>query len=203
MSDNIPSTNLKVIEVQELLDKVPSSGTREHKELERACVIASMHIESLCNGTVFIQRAFTEDYTGGTSGRLGGSKRIYLRHSPIVSVTSITDDASTTISSTDYTVDAQQGVLEHDGLWPVPDGRWTIIYTAGLFEDTDDVSWDVKEWARIVALRTKMFKGDNVNATTLSGRAGSRSVSRGGGGGLEPLSHHEKAMLAKYQRRTV
>lgn len=202
MSDNVPAVNVKVIEVQELSDKIPTQGTREHLELERACVIASLAIESMCGSTVFIQRAFTEDYTAGNNGRLGGSKRLYLNHLPIVSVTSITDDDSNTVAGTEYTIIANDGVLEHDTYWPSPVGRWTVVYTAGHFADTDDVDWDVKEWARVVALRNKSFKGDPLQTTSLSNRTGSRSVSRPAPG-MASRTEFESLMLAKYRRRGV
>lgn len=201
MSDNVPSVNVKVIEVGELLDKIPSQGTRDHKELERQCVIASLAIESLCGGTKFIRRTFTEDYDTHDAVRI-----LYLNAQPIVSVTSITDDDSNTIASTEYTIvnpgNGAASYLEHDTYWPAPVGRWTVVYTAGIWEDTDDVDWDVKEWARLVALRANNNRGDSVTATTLSGRAGSRSVSRPAMG-VSVWSEIEKATLAKYRRRGV
>ena len=161
-----------------------------------------MAIETLCGKTKFIQRTFTEDYSGGHNGRLGGARRIYLDAVPIVSVTSITDDDSNTIASTEYTIVAKEGYLEHDSYWPVPVGRWTIVYIAGLWEDTDDVDWDVKEWARVTALRNKGFRGDMVQAGSLSGRAGSRSVTRAVGA-MVGRSEFEAGMIAKYRRRSA
>lgn len=178
MSDNVPTVNVKVIEVDELKRQLGSIGTREDMDLETLCVIASLSIENICNGTKFIQRTFTEDYTAGTNGRLGGAKKIYLRSLPVVSVTSITDDDGNTVDSDDYTVIAKDGVLEHDWLWPAPIGRWTIVYTAGVWEDTDDVDWAVKKAAQLEAARIRAQKGEPVVSTSLSGRAGSRSTTK-------------------------
>lgn len=202
MTDNIEIPNIKVIEVQELADKIPTQGTREHMELERACHIASLTIEMLCGGTKFVRRTLTEDYSAGNNGRLGGAKRIYLNALPIVSVTSITDDDASTVAGTEYTIVSKEGYLEHRTYWPVPVGRWTIVYVAGHFTDTDTVDWDVKEWARVVALKNKNFKGDYLQATSLSNRAGSRSVSRGAPGAAS-RTEFETAMIGKYRRRGV
>jgi hypothetical protein len=202
MSDNIPATSVRVIEAQELREKIPSLGSADDKELGRACEIASMAIETLCGKTKFIQRTFSEDYSGGHNGRLGGARRIYLNALPIVSVTSITDDDANTVASTEYVIVDKEGYLEHDTYWPVPVGRWTIVYVAGYWTKPSDVDWDVKEWARVVALRNKGFKGDSIQSTSLSGRAGSRSVSRSQAG-VASRTELESSMIAKYRRRSV
>jgi hypothetical protein len=90
-------------------------------------------------GNAIVQRSFTEDYTAGQGPRIGGASRIHLKHYPIVSVTSITDDESNTVASTDYIILADEGYLEHDWRWPAPVGRWTIVYTAGRYATTKAV----------------------------------------------------------------
>lgn len=202
MSNNVPTVNVKVIGVGELKERIPTSGTGTDKQLERACTIASLALETLCEPTKFVQRVFTEDYAAGANGRLGGVKRLYLHALPIVSVTSITDDDANTVASTEYTIIADEGILEHDTYWPAPVGRWTIVYTAGHWEDTDDVDYDVKEAAMAIVLRNRNFKGDNVQSTSLSGRAGSRSVTRGAAGAAA-RGEIENMVIAKYRRRGV
>src|SRR5262245_4037692 len=111
----------RVIDVHELIDKAPAQGSADQRELDRACIIASLAIEAMCGGTKFVQRSFTEDI-------LGKGDRLYLSATPIVSVTSITDDEGNTVSSTDYTIiPDKDGYLEHKHLWPFPVGRWTVI----------------------------------------------------------------------------
>lgn len=114
------------------------SGTDDDELIADLINDASDEIEKACN-TVFIRRTVTEDYSGGISkSELGGAKRIYLKKSPVNSVTSITDDDSDTVSSDDYTIVAPN-ILEHDTEWPIPDGRWTIIYDAGRYTAITDV----------------------------------------------------------------
>jgi len=202
MANNV-SDDIAVITTQELKDKLGITGSAEDLELRRATAIATYALEAKCNGTVFVRRSFTEDYGGGqVPGRRGGAKRIHLHHAPIVSVTSITDDDSNTVASTDYTIVSEQGYLEHDSIWPSPVGRWTIIYTAGVFADTDDVSWNIKDVARGLAVRIYKDKGDAVKSRSRSGRAGSASVTY-----LDPgrLTTTEMEILAAegYIRRWV
>lgn len=99
---------------------------------------ATFAIENYVQNAV-VQRTFTEDYTAGVGARLGGARRIYLKRYPIQSVTSITDDESNTVVAADYIVVADEGYLEHDWLWPVPVGRWSIVYVAGRYATTKDV----------------------------------------------------------------
>ncbi len=99
---------------------------------------ATFAIEAYVQNAV-VQRAFTEDYTAGNGLRIGGARRIYLKRYPIVSVASITDDESNTVSSDDYIIVADEGYLEHDWRWPAPVGRWTVVYTAGRYTTTKTV----------------------------------------------------------------
>ena len=166
---------------------------------------ASLLLENFTKGTMFIQRTVTEDYSGGPSEfTRGGAKRLWLRHGPAVSITSITDDNSDTIASTEYTLvtEGSRSYLEHETTWPAPDGRWTVIYVAGHFASLSVVTWEVR---RACIMETaRLFKGDGVSgntATSLSGRAGSRSRKRSPSvvetAGLLPAT---RALLAQYIR---
>lgn len=104
----------------------------------------SLGIERFIENAIVI-RTFTEDYSGGAKAWIrGGSKRIKTEHYPITGVISITDDDGRTIPAADYRIIDDRGWLEHDGFWPTPEGRWEIIYTAGLAVDTDAVPADIK-----------------------------------------------------------
>lgn len=100
-----------------------------------------------------IIQTFTEDYSGGVKPWIrGGQKRMKLLHYPIQGVTSITDDDSNTVPAADYTIVAELGWLEHDATFPVPAGRWTVVYSAGLYADESAVPADVKLAACRVAI---------------------------------------------------
>ena len=121
---------VSVAEVKEYIEQI--SGTGMDALLERLINASSLKIKDALQGHLYIQETATEDYTGSNKpGKLGGARRLWLKKSPIVSVTSITDDDGTTIASSDYTIVAQEGYLEHDWYWPAPTYRWTIVYTAG------------------------------------------------------------------------
>ncbi len=154
------------------------SGTGEDALLEDIIEAASQLIENATRGTVYMQRTFTEDYSGGKeASSLGGAKRIYLDKGPIASVTSITDDDSNTISSADYTiVNAENfGYLEHDSSWPAPTGRWTIVYTAGQQTDRTALDARVQLACKLESFARYTRRKPGVGSKSVSGRAGSKS----------------------------
>lgn len=110
----------------------------------------SLEIEGLIH-TVLVKRAsIVEKHTGGPPHRRGGWKRLYLDRKPIVSVASIVDDDGNTVDSSEYTIIENEGVLEHEWQWPAPVGRWTVTYSAGLFDTTTDVTQDLKNACRML-----------------------------------------------------
>lgn len=116
-------------------------GTSEDENLARLITGITLELERRLR-TQFIQRAVTEYHEGG-------SKRIYLQRTPIVSVTSITDPAANTVAATDYVI-RQQRWLEHYGCFDhafTTSGQktdWIIVYNAGWFASTAAVTKDVK-----------------------------------------------------------
>lgn len=153
-------------------------GFAQDTLLSSLITAASLAIRQACNGTIYIQQSFTEDYDmGKRPGELGNARRVYLLHRPIVSVTSITDDDSSTISSDDYTVIAEQGVLEHDCWWPSPAGRWTVIYTAGKYADLTSVPENVKLACKLEINRLLLRRVPGQTSRNVSGRSGGKSVS--------------------------
>lgn len=154
------------------------SGTGEDALLEDINEASSQLIENATRGTVYMIRTFTEDYSGGIDGAIrGGAKRIYLRHGPISSVTSITDDDSTTVSSDDYTIvnGDSFGYLEHDSSWPAPTGRWTIVYSAGKQTDRTLLDARVQLACKLEAIARYERRKPGVGSKSVSGRAGSKS----------------------------
>lgn len=105
----------------------------------------SLSIASMCSPRRLIIADLTEDYSGGRrQGLRGGVKRMQLNSFPINSVVSITDDDSETVPAADYVIVGDMGWLEHDGVFPVPEGRWSVAYNAGLWADETEVPWNVK-----------------------------------------------------------
>lgn len=156
------------------------SGTGEDGLIESIVEASSQLIENATRGTVYVIRTLTEDYSGGIDGAIrGGAKRIYLRHGPIASITSITDDDSTTVSSDDYTIvnGDSFGYLEHDSSWPAPTGRWTIVYTAGKQSSANRASLDarVQLACKLESMARYERRKPGVSSKNISGRAGSKS----------------------------
>ncbi len=99
--------------------------------------------------TFFVQRQTSEDYE-----RPAGAE-LWLRRSPVVSVTSITDPAGNSVAATDYAVIKPRGLLRRPGGWPVPvdanghEAVWTVTYTAGRWADTAAVPANVRLGAKL------------------------------------------------------
>lgn len=117
----------------------------------------SLAIEKYCR-TLFIIRSTSQKWRrSDTSFRSAGfsdyafKRGIWLNNYPVVSITSIVDQATTpnSITSTFYTLHPDIGFLQ---LWinPVPldansnESYWTITYTAGRFVATANVDANLK-----------------------------------------------------------
>ncbi len=155
------------------------SGSLQDTKYERLINSASNRIEKALNGHWYRRDTATEDHSGAnTPSRLGGARRLWLRHSPIVSVTSITDDDTSTIASGDYTIVSVPGYLEHDFYWPAPTGRWTVIYTAGDATAIEGVKDHAKVACCIETLALLRAKNPGALNVALSSRSGSKSMNR-------------------------
>lgn len=86
-----------------------------------------------------------------TEKHFGGKKRIYLKKYPYVSDIAIIDGKGNTVPSADYVIIAEEGILQHVGLWPTAQeadgkiGRWSITFKAGLVANTASVQGDIKD----------------------------------------------------------
>lgn len=192
-----------LITVEEAKGFADISGIGGDPLIESAINAASIALESAMNGTVFVEQTFTEDYSGGINGRLGGAKRIYLYRKPIVSVTSIIDDNSNSVTSTYYTIVAKKGFLEHDWQWPAPVGRWTIIYKAGLFATEADVDAAVKEACKLLVFERYKSRRPGVQSKSVGGRFGSKSVSKAVPRNPVGLPDDVWLLVRKYWEQTV
>jgi len=199
------SATYALLSDSELNSYIPSEqgSSIKHPPLSVLNNAAALKLEDMCGGTAFVQRSFTEDHSGGMLGRRGGLKRLYLNRTPIVSVASITDDDSNTVAATDYTVVGTLGnsYLEFDGVMSAPVGRWTVVYTAGVFADTESVTWDVKVAALALIRQLRDNKGVTSTSSSLSGRAGSRARTRAQ---VSPISSvADLGLPSRYVRRMV
>lgn len=143
-----------------------ASGASE-EQLRLAINRATYRLEAFC-GVGLVQTTYVERHTGlshdgrgvmpwtaeGFTG--GGTKFLYLQHYPVVSITSIVDEASTptSIAAADYYVRKDVGILEHYSVWPTPykyasgteiPGEWIVTLVAGWFASVAAVTWDVKD----------------------------------------------------------
>lgn len=132
---------LNLVSLAEAKSYLNITGTSRDVQIQAIVDGASALIEDFCQNA-FVQRSFTEHYTGGINIHKGGAKRLYLKHFPIVSVASITDDRGYVMPSDQYVIWPEKGILEHFGYWYVPQtttgapGRWTVVYTAGRYANT-------------------------------------------------------------------
>lgn len=199
------SSSYALLTDEELAIWLPSSNANPTGQvpINKINDAAAIKLEDMCGGTAFVKRSFTGDHSGGLVGRRGGKKRLYLYRTPIVSVTSITDDDSNTIASTDYTIIGTLGnsYLEFDGVMPAPVGRWTIVYTAGIWTDTASVASEIKIAALNLVRRMRDNKGLSAQSSSLSGRAGSRSRTLSRANPIPTLE--ELGVPSKYIRRMV
>lgn len=135
---------------------------------------ASGQIENYCQ-TYFIRRTVSLEPVDG------GRSQIFLRFSPVVSVTSIADDASHTVPSTDYYLDKETGILRHWGKFPIPVNtsgmrtKWYVTYIAGWFADVENVDAALKE----ACIKFVVMKFENPSGNANSVSVGSLSISYG------------------------
>lgn len=139
-----------VVKIDKVKAVLQIDGTAEDERLAHLISAVSLELEKRL-GTAFVQRSFTEQHEGGR-------KRVYLDQLPIVTVASMTDAASNTLTlDTEYTI-RQGRYIEAIGYFPHAvnsqgqRGDWTITYTAGWFASTAAVAPDVRaEAMRVIA----------------------------------------------------
>ncbi len=116
-------------------------GTSEDAQLARLITSVTQEAERRL-GTQFVQRTVVELHEGGV-------RRIYPQVTPVVSVTSIVDQAANTVPATDYAV-RQKKWLQHIGHFPIAydansiPTEWAVTYIAGWFATTEAVAADAK-----------------------------------------------------------
>lgn len=194
------------------------TGSAEDAALEFLLNAATLAIEKFCQ-TAFVIRSITEQQLeqnrlrgdrlhGIADWRLPGSKLLFLDRYPIVSVTSITDDAGNVIGATEFAVWKDYGVLEHVSVWPRPlastnaPGRWAVVYSAGRFATTADVGADLKLAALMLVALRRASKIPGVQSKSV----GDLSITwANGGGGADGVGFPEDVaeMLWPYKARAA
>lgn len=146
-----------LISLQEVKDFLGITSTSEDALLEILVDAASQAIEGYLRGTWVVQRSTAEEYE-----RPQGN-RVFLRHRPIVSVTSIADPSGQTIPATDYEIHNAQGFLMLTNAWQIPRGTssqrsfYTITYVAGMVTVTANVARRFKQACQmfVASLRSR------------------------------------------------
>ena len=124
-----------------------TAGTDRNADLERTYIPAVTPIVEDIHGGPIVRRPFTHVDDGG-------SFAVLLPHLPHT-VTSVTADG-TLLAPTDYTVDAEAGVIYYGTTVPATGtfaggrGAVTVVYTAGVCDDTTSVPPNLKLAARLV-----------------------------------------------------
>lgn len=138
-----------------------------------------------------------------TEQHVGGKKRIYLKKYPYVSDIAIVDGKGNTIPSTDYLILAEQGILQHTGLWPTAEesdgkiGRWSITFKAGLAANTASVPADLKEACHLWVAR----RFNRADTSVRSKSVGDLSLSYAAQDDPEGVPPDVAALLAPYVSR--
>ena len=93
-------------------------------ELAVFITVSSDLVEAKAN-RIWRDTTFTENHTGGTQD-------IVLRHSPVKSIPSITDNGAV-ISPSDYTLYSANGLIHRTyGNFTSPKGLLVVVYVAGI-----------------------------------------------------------------------
>lgn len=142
-----------------------------------------------------------------TEKHFGGKKRLYLKKYPYVSGLTITDGKGNTIPSTDYLIIAEQGILQHVGLWPTAQeadgkiGRWSITFTAGLAATTAAVPADLKEACTLWIAKRFNRIDPSVTSKSVGDMSLSYAILNESAAGAEGVTPDIASLLAPYISR--
>lgn len=133
---------------------IPSTQTGKDTLLENLLDSYNDMIEDYL-GVTCINSSYTEVYDGD------GADTLFVKHYPIVSVTSLSIDGDI-ISSSDYKIYSKEGYIRYtEGVFTKDFKNVSIIYTAGYGASANDVSNVLK-----LALKTwvaRVFKAEIVD----------------------------------------
>lgn len=138
-----------------------------------------------------------------TEKHFGGKKRIYLKKYPYVSDIAIIDGDGNTVPSTDYLIIAEEGVLQHVGLWPTAEesdgkiGRWSITFKAGLAANTASVAGDIKDACHLWVSR----RFNRIDQSVRSKSVGDMSIGYTASDEADAIPPDVAALLSPYVSR--
>lgn len=138
-----------------------------------------------------------------TEKHFGGKKRIYLKKYPYVSDIAIVDGKGNTVPSTDYLIIAEEGVLQHVGLWPTAEeadgkiGRWSITFKAGLAANTASVAGDIKDACHLWVSR----RFNRIDQSVRSKSVGDMSIGYTASDDADAIPPDVAALLSPYVSR--
>jgi len=134
-----------------------------------------------------------------------GASKIWLTHSPVVSITSITDPAVNTVLSTAYSIDYDDGCLVNPCGWTVPvdangfESHWTVVYTAGHVAATANVPANIKQAAKMWC--ASLYKRTDRDVT--SKKIGELTLTYRDGGANAGLPPEIRSMISEWKRVSI
>lgn len=117
-----------------------ASDTLDDDRLTQILAGVKKQVDQFC-GTSLVVSSYSQKFEGGICAW-------FLDRRPVKTITSILDPAGNSIPSTNYVLNEELGILESYGLFPRAvrstgqRDRWTVLYTAGHFNDDASVSED-------------------------------------------------------------
>ena len=180
------ATDVLTLEEAKLALNIEQSDTSQDTELTFLVTAVSQRLDDLC-GAIVKRTVTDEQYTGGGTS-------IFLRHAPASAtatttistvkeysggtLTTLTAEALTTSTASDYSFDARLGVLTRRSTWSdVAFGtqRVVVTYSPGRFASTDLVDKRFKEAAKAY-LQTIWESGQGVQGSVTYGPTDDTSV---------------------------
>ena len=164
---------------------LPATPSDQDARLEALINASSVAIENLTSRYFVIREDYVEHHeppprdgwpNGGGLRKWSKGQTLFLRRYPVVSLTSIEDEAGFVIPVDEVNVRAELGELYRSGGWFLPQdafgtpARWAITYDVGYFNSTTDVTADLKmACAMLVGVQRAQggVPGGNVESRTL------------------------------------
>jgi len=144
----VAATDILTLEEARLAIRQGAAVTANDVEIAALITAVSIRLDAEDGiGPVVARTVTAETHDGGMS-------LVALRHRPVLSVSAVVEDG-TTLTSSDYHLDAEAGLLvrrsgSHDDLWEHGRGNVTVTYVAGRFNSTALVDEYYREGARLL-----------------------------------------------------
>lgn len=138
-------TDLALLSLSDAKQYLNITNSTSDEEL-REFIVAATDIAERLTSRQLRRKTYTDTYTGST-------QTINLRNTPIVSVTSVTENGATLTENTDYVVDTVLGILTRGTstqprYWKPGAGNITVTYVAGETNPSPTAQLLVKEITR-------------------------------------------------------